>query len=125
MTGGAASRLNIRKLQVNKFDLAFNPRSLVKAIELPSQLNAIEKEDLKERVSSEKKRYMQKANTRFDSSKNWSIMIKKEHNEVRNDVMRKFKFGQLKKNFLHDFIRPRTTVKIAEQAGDALDNRRV
>lgn len=90
---GGSNRLNIRKLQVNKFDLAFNPRNLVKAIELPSQLNAIEKEDLKEKISSEKKRYMQKANTRFDSSKNWSIMIKKEHNEVRNDVMRKFKFG--------------------------------
>ena len=116
MTGGAASRLNIRKLQVNKFDLAFNPRSLVKAIELPSQLNAIEKEDLKERVSSEKKRYMQKANTRFDSSKNWSIMIKKEHNEVRNDVMRKFKFGQLKKNFLHDFIRLEKEKIIAQRA---------
>ena len=44
------------------------------------------------------------AKKKFDSSKNWSIMVDKELNEERNSIMRKFKFSQLKKN-LHDFVR--------------------
>ena len=55
-------------------------------------------------IEEEKKRLEAKANRKFDSSKNWSIMIDQENNEMRNNIMRKFKFRQLKKN-LHDFIR--------------------
>jgi hypothetical protein len=42
---------------------------------------------------------------RFDSRKNWSIMINDKHNDTRNEVMQKVKLEQYKKKFLHDFLR--------------------
>lgn len=43
-------------------------------------------------IKEEKSNYQEKANQRFDSKKNWSIMIKPECNDERNEIMRKFKF---------------------------------
>lgn len=33
----------------------------------------------------------------FDSSKNWSIMIRKDLNDVRNEIMRRTKSNQIKR----------------------------
>ena len=56
-------------------------------------------------IKDETYKYDLMANERFDSEKNWSIMIDKEQNEIRNHVMRKFKSRQLKRRNLHNFIR--------------------
>ncbi len=42
---------------------------------------------------------------RFDSEKNWSIMIDPRNNEIRNRAMQKIKFEQIKRRTLHDFTR--------------------
>jgi len=42
---------------------------------------------------------------RFDSNKNWSIMIDPKNNEIRNKVMQKIKYEQVKRRVLHDFSR--------------------
>ena len=55
-------------------------------------------------IKEKKAELEQKANAKFDSSKNWSIMIDKEQNEIRNEIMRKFKYQQLKRQ-LHETIR--------------------
>ena len=59
---------------------------------------------MKEAIAKERKRLDDKADRKFDSKDNWSIMIDKEHNEIRNNVMRKFKKMQFQKN-LTDFIK--------------------
>ena len=56
-------------------------------------------------ISEETRKYDLVANERFDSEKNWSIMIDRDQNEIRNSVMRKFKSRQLKRRNLHNFIR--------------------
>ena len=50
-------------------------------------------------------RFRQEVEERFDSKKNWSIMIDNKHNDIRNEVMKKVKFEQLKRRCLHDFLR--------------------
>ena len=50
-------------------------------------------------------RFREEVNERFDSTKNWSIMIDDKHNNMRNEVMKKVKFEQLKRRCLHDFMR--------------------
>ena len=42
-------------------------------------------------ITEETKKYDLISNERFDSEKNWSIMIDGDQNEIRNNVMRKFK----------------------------------
>ena len=56
-------------------------------------------------ITDETKKYDLISNERFDSDKNWSIMIDRDQNEIRNNVMRKFKSRQLKRRNLHNFIR--------------------
>lgn len=36
----------------------------------------------------------------FDSSKNWSIMIKDDLNDVRNEIMRRTKSNQIKRRLI-------------------------
>jgi len=54
---------------------------------------------------SQLQRFRQEVDERFDSTKNWSIMIDDKHNNMRNEVMEKVKFEQLKRRCLHDFMR--------------------
>lgn len=54
---------------------------------------------------SQLQRFRQEVDERFDSTKNWSIMIDDKHNNMRNEVMKKVKFEQLKRRCLHDFMR--------------------
>jgi len=98
-------RHGLRETAQNKLALHYNERNLVKLIDLPNQLSAVEREKLAELLRQEKQSYHEVAKQRFDSSKNWSIMIKSECNDERNDIMRRFKFQQLKKHHLHEFIR--------------------
>lgn len=63
---------------------------------MPNQLSAVEKALLKEAVDLEKQKYQEIANQRFDSDDNWSIMIKGDCNDERNEIMRRFKFQQLR-----------------------------
>eukprot|EP00356_Strombidium_inclinatum_P001347 CAMPEP_0170509328 /NCGR_PEP_ID=MMETSP0208-20121228/65135_1 /TAXON_ID=197538 /ORGANISM="Strombidium inclinatum, Strain S3" /LENGTH=66 /DNA_ID=CAMNT_0010792671 /DNA_START=6 /DNA_END=203 /DNA_ORIENTATION=- len=51
------------------------------------------------------KQMKDKVTRRFDSNKNWSIMMDHEDNEIRNSAMQRIKFQQLKRRTLHDFMR--------------------
>ena len=61
------------------------------------------------------KRIHRKVDKRFDSSKNWSVMISPKHNDIRNEVMQKVKFEQIKKRCLHDFERTTTNSLLKER----------
>jgi hypothetical protein len=52
-------------------------------------LSDAEKLRIKTAVEKEKKNIWEQAERKYDSSKNWSIMIKDEDNEVRNEIMRR------------------------------------
>ena len=82
----------MRETPQHKLSLQFNERNLIKMIDLPNQLSGLEKEHLAELIREEKGTYQERANQKFDSNKNWSIMIKDECNDERNEIMRKFKF---------------------------------
>ena len=97
--------MGFRPQPENKLNLQYNERNLVKKIELPTQLAGFEKEILKQQIEQEKKNYQDHADARFDSKKNWSIMITDECNDERNQIMRRFKFQQLKKHKLSEFTR--------------------
>jgi hypothetical protein len=45
------------------------------------------------------------ADNKFDNNKNWSTMINRQDNDIRNEVMRRVKSKQIKDRCLHDFIR--------------------
>ena len=62
--------------------------SKVKAIET---LSKSELKDLMDMKEKEVKRLKKKVEDRFDSNKNWSIMINPKDNETRNQIMRKVK----------------------------------
>ena len=64
-----------------------------------------EKEQLRILKEEQILRFRQEVDERFDSKKNWSIMIDDKHNNMRNEVMKKVKFEQLKRRCLHDFMR--------------------
>ena len=76
-----------------------------------SRLNVLKQQEL------EKDRGKQ--SNRFDSNKNWSIMINQKDNEVRNQIMMKIKFEQEKRRFLHDFER-KTREKIIKDRQELL-----
>ena len=89
----------------DKLNLQYTERNLIKIIEDKNMLNGGERAVLKEAVDEELRRYQEIADDRFDSNKNWSIMIKDQCNDERNRIMRKFKFRQFKKHKLHEFLR--------------------
>lgn len=64
-----------------------------------------EKEKVKQMREQELGRYRKNVSEIFDSDKNWSIMISREDNEIRNNVMRKVKFEQIKRQKLRNFMR--------------------
>ena len=84
--------LNIRETPQHKLSLQFNERNLIKIIDLDDKLSAMEKEELTKLIRAEKAKYHERANQRFDSKLNWSIMIKPACNDERNEIMRKFKY---------------------------------
>ena len=86
-----------------------------------SQLSVVEREELAELLRLEKQKYQAQANNKFDSSKNWSIMIKKDCNDERNEIMRKFKFQQMKKHKLHEFSR-KERERITKQRDEKKNN---
>ena len=85
--------------------MRYDGKGAVKKIEQHNQLSVLEREELQKLISEETRKYDLIANERFDSEKNWSIMIDRDQNEIRNNVMRKFKSRQLKRRNLHNFIR--------------------
>ena len=56
---------------------------------------------MKTKIATSIKELEDKAHRRFDSTKNWSIMIDNEQNEMRNEVMRRTKSNQIKIRSLH------------------------
>jgi|TARA_B110000285_G_C15081146_1_gene593586 hypothetical protein len=68
-------------------------------------LTFAEKEKVKQMREQELGRYRKNVSEIFDSDKNWSIMISREDNEIRNNVMRKVKFEQIKRQKLRNFMR--------------------
>ena len=95
----------MKELPLTKQQLQYNERNLKKSIEFTNTLTGAQKEELAHRIRLEKESYQEMANRRFDSSKNWSTMIKPECNDERNRIMSRLKFNQLKKIKLHEFVR--------------------
>lgn len=50
-------------------------------------------------------KYREEANKKFDSKVNWSTMIAPDNNKIRNEVMKKNLYEQLKRNMMSDFLR--------------------
>ena len=73
------------------FGVRYDGKGGVKKIEQHNQLSVLEREELQKMITDETKKYDLISNERFDSEKNWSIMIDRDQNEIRNNVMRKFK----------------------------------
>lgn len=69
------------------------------------KLTQSEQKRLQELRQEELQKYRHAVDERFDTAKNWSIMINPKDNEIRNQVMRSTKFQQLKRRCLHDFMR--------------------
>ena len=108
-------KMGMRETAQHKMPLQYNAGNLVKTINLPNQLSQAEKEILNEKIKMEKQYYQEMANERFDSTKNWSIMIEPACNDERNEIMRKFKFQQYKKHKLHEFTRKERELIIKER----------
>ena len=89
----------------HKMPLQYNELKLVKIDTLSNQLTGAEKDILNEMIFREKQNYVEIAEQRYDSKKNWSIMMSNDLNEERNDIMRKFKYQSLKKYQLREFAR--------------------
>ena len=85
--------------------MRYDGKGAVKKIEQHNQLSVVEKEEFKRIISDEVKRYGDIAKERFDSEKNWSIMIDRDQNEIRNNVMRNLKSEQLRKRNLPNYKR--------------------
>ena len=98
-----------------KLPLQYVERNLIKLIDPPDQLTGIEKEQLQQLIRQEQVNYKEQASTRFDSDKNWSIMIRSECNDERNEIMRRFKYQQLKRHKLHEFTRKQRERIISER----------
>lgn len=81
------------------------------------KLTQQEHKKLKEMRDLQLEKFHRMAQERFDSKKNWSIMIDQRDNEIRNQVMRNTKFQQLKKRCLHDFMRKAKEDLIREKMG--------
>jgi hypothetical protein len=64
-------------------------------------LTESEQEAMKDKINRQILELEHRAHGRFDSTKNWSIMIKSEQNEIRNEVMRATKSNQIKIKSLH------------------------
>jgi hypothetical protein len=84
--------------------LLYNERALRKT-DNPNDLTEEERIALSQAVEVKKKEYKQMADNKFDNNKNWSTMINKEDNNIRNEIMRRVKSKQIKDRCLHDFIR--------------------
>jgi hypothetical protein len=50
-------------------------------------------------------KYREEANKKFDNKVNWSTMIAPDNNKIRNEVMKKNLYEQLKRNMMSDFLR--------------------
>ena len=87
--------------------------SKVKAIESPTKDEMIQLKMLKEQEIGKFKKTVEE---RFDSKKNWSIMINPKDNDTRNQIMQKVKFEQLKRRCLHDFMRKTREEILKERA---------
>ena len=80
---------------------AFNKRALIKEFNEKTQLTPLETELFKIRCNNKMDSLEQSAHLKYDSTKNWSIMIKQQSNDLRNEVMRRTKSFQIKKQNLH------------------------
>lgn len=70
-----------------------------------SEMSYDEKMILKMATKREIKKLHEQAETRFDDSKNKSLMISDEDHQIRNEAMRRIAIQQLKKKHIHDFQR--------------------
>ena len=89
-------------------EITFNTRILDQAQNQDKLIDKLNKNDLKElqKFKDDKlAEFQAEVDSKFDNSKNWSIMINQEDNAIRNQVMRSVKFEQLKRRCLHDFMR--------------------
>ena len=85
--------------------LRFQKDVLTQEKKLKDQLSTKEQEEFRGKINTEVKTYEDKAARRFDSNKNWSIMIKPQHNDVRNEIMRRVKSNQSRRRELPNFER--------------------
>lgn len=79
----------------------FNLKAINKPFDEATQLTDAEKESFKNRVNRRMTQLESQQHKRFDSHRNKSIMLRPETNHLRNEVMRRIKSKQVKRNMLH------------------------
>ena len=109
-----------RSTYQKSWNLEYNKRAFIKNFDSANQLTETEQELMKEKVSKQILELEDKAHRRFDSNKNWSIMIQDEQNELRNEVMRRTKSNQIKIRSLQNLKwKARAEIMQHRKAGDA------
>ena len=98
-------------------NLFYNRNVLVPYKDLPNQLTGREKCDLEKYRKREEIHYQQRAAKRFDSEKNWSTMIEKKNNDIRNEVMRTVHCQKLRNREIPNFLRL-ARIEILEKRGN-------
>jgi hypothetical protein len=80
------------------------------------KLDYEEKKKLKESKEEKLAQLKKECKEQFNSEKNYSIMMSKKDNEVRNQIMQKFKFKQKKNMELREYMRKEKDRIIAERS---------
>ena len=62
-------------------------------------------------------RYKQQALRQFNSEKNQSQMLSAKTNDIRNQIMQKFKYEQIKRRNLREFLRKAKAEIITQRGG--------
>lgn len=81
-----------------------------------------EKDKLKHWKMQELAKYKQQAMKMFNSEKNQSQMLSAKTNDIRNEIMQKFKYEQIKRRNLREFIR-KAKDEIMTKRGGSLGGR--
>lgn len=77
----------------NKYrDIHVDLKKLMSKVHIIESLTKDERQQLKHKKDDKIAKLKNKSENRFDSSKNWSIMIDPKDNQMRNDIMRKVYF---------------------------------
>lgn len=82
---------------------------------LETSLDFVEKKQLKESIEIACKDYKFKVAEKYTDDFNASIMISKEDTKIKNEILRKIKYYDMKKNNLPDLIRKKREDILAQR----------
>lgn len=91
----------IKSVYPQNWALLYNKRVLLKEFDETTQLTDTETENLKSKIQQQMAFLEQQQHKKFDSSKNWSLMINPEFNDLRNEIMKRTKSVKIKRQSLH------------------------